>query len=144
MTSNHFEASTLIDAPIASVWKLLTNGAEMRRWDSGIARIEGTISLGKKIKVFAHPLPEKGTSFRVLRLDPEDRMVWRRSKPLGLFTGVRSFRVREKELKTHFFIFEEFSGPLSSIVAARADLEPQFRRFAKGLKTRAEKDAMVR
>ena len=145
MSKRHYEASTLIDAPIASVWRLLTSVEELKRWDSGIVRIEGSLAVGKKMKIFSEPSPEKGFTVRVERLDKEDRMVWKGGMPMGLFTGLRTFRVREKELKTHFFVFEEFSGPLAPwILPSIPDLEPQFRRFAQGLKRRAEKDAMVR
>lgn len=142
---NRLEASALIDAPIASVWRLLTSGAEIARWDSGFFRIEGQIAVGHKIRVFSDLEPKRGMTARVVTLDKEDRMVWRRTMRLGLVVGTRTFVVREKELKTDFYMHEELSGPLSRVLAPSvAELGPSFRRFAQGLKKRAEKDAMVR
>jgi hypothetical protein len=70
-------------------------------------------------------------------------MTWRGGLPLGLFRGVRTFTLAETgNGTTRFQVREEYSGPLLGMMwRSMPDLGPSFRRFADGLKARAERGA---
>ena len=61
--------------------------------------------------------------------------------PLGLFRGVRPFRLApEGDGTTRFTMREEYSGPLLAVIwRSMPDLGPSFEQFARGLKQRAER-----
>lgn len=60
--------------------------------------------------------------------------------PLGLFRGVRTYRLTEdRDGGTHFEMREVYSGPLLKVIARTIpDLQPSFETFTDGLKGRAE------
>lgn len=61
--------------------------------------------------------------------------------PLGLFKGVRTFTLAAgTDGATRFTRREEYTGPLLPMIwRSMPDLGPSFRRFANGLKERAER-----
>ena len=65
---------------------------------------------------------------------------WAGGMPLGLFRGVRTFRLAsEGDGRTRFTMREEYTGPLLPLIwRTMPDLGPSFEQFALGLKTRAE------
>jgi hypothetical protein len=60
--------------------------------------------------------------------------------PLGLFRGVRTYRLTpDGEGRTRFDMREEFSGPLAPLIwRSMRDMNPSFRQFAEGLRQRVE------
>jgi hypothetical protein len=70
------------------------------------------------------------------------RMVWSDGMPLGLFRGVRTYQLRPFSAGTTFSMTEEFTGPLSNLIARSIpDLTESFNQFADGLKAAAERSA---
>jgi hypothetical protein len=66
-------------------------------------------------------------------------MTWRGAMSLGLFRGVRTFRLEPRDGGTAFTMSEEYTGPpLPLIWRSMPDLGPSFAQFATGLKKRAE------
>jgi hypothetical protein len=60
--------------------------------------------------------------------------------PLGLFKGVRTFRLVQEGAATRFSMREEYSGPMLPLIwRSMPDLQPFFEQFASGLKARAER-----
>ena len=60
--------------------------------------------------------------------------------PLGLFRGVRTFRLEPRGDDTAFTMREEYTGPLLPLIwRTMPDLGPSFTRFAEGLKAEAER-----
>ncbi len=107
----HYEASVAIDAPPETVWALLTDASRFGDWDSGIERVDGTITLGEKIKVHSEVSPGRAFPVEVTELARPERMVWAGGMPLGLFRGVRTFALSgADEGRTHFHMREEFTG----------------------------------
>ena len=84
--------------------------------------------------------PGRTFPLRVTGFDPGQRMVWTGGMPLGLFRGVRTFTLApEGDGATRFAMREAYSGPLAPLIGRSIpDLGPSFRRFAAGLKARAE------
>lgn len=66
-------------------------------------------------------------------------MVWTGGMPMGLFTGVRRFRLSGTDGGTRFDMSETFSGPLSGLITRMMpDLTASFERFAAALARDAE------
>ena len=135
-----FEASSTIAAPPDKVWSVLVQGDQWPNWDSGVASVDGTIAPGKKIKIQSKVAPGRTFPVKVTRFDRPDSMEFTGGMPLGLFKGVRTYTLAEdKSGGTLFTMREEYTGPMaSSIGKSIPDLNPSFRQFANGLKTRVE------
>ena len=134
----HFEASADIRAPADRIWSILTDAPAYPTWDSGVTRVEGRIADGEKITV--HSEVAAGRAFPVkVELRPPNEMTWTGGMPLGLFTGVRSFRLTASDEATRVTVREEYRGPLVGLMSRSIpDLQPSFDRFVTGLKARAE------
>jgi hypothetical protein len=67
-------------------------------------------------------------------------MTWLGGMPLGLFKGVRTYRLSPAgEGATRFTMREEFTGPSVPLIWRRLpDFQPSFETFARGLKAQAE------
>jgi len=134
----HFEANADIHASADRVWSILTDAPGYPTWGSGVTKVEGAIADGEKITV--HSEVAAGRSFPVkVAMRPPNEMTWTGGMPLGLFTGVRTFRLSPTEGGTQVTMREEYSGPLVGLLGRSIpDLQPSFNRFVDGLKARAE------
>ena len=105
-------------------------------------RIEGNIVQGEKVKVYTKLSPGRAFPAKVSDFVPNELMTWVGGMPLGLFKGVRTFRLSsEGDGSTEFSMREEFSGPLLPLIGRSIpDLSSAFEDFAEGLKKRAEKE----
>jgi hypothetical protein len=132
-----FEASADIHAPADRVWDLLTDGPAYPSWDSGVTRVEGRIADGERITVHSEISPR---AFPVrVAVRPPDEMTWTGGMPLGLFRGVRTFRVTQDAEITRVTMREEYGGLMEGLMwRSIPDLQPSFERFVNGLKARAE------
>ena len=85
--------------------------------------------------------PGRAFPVRVTELAPPRRMTWDGGMPLGLFRGVRTFRLEPRgDDGTAFTMREEYTGPLLPLIGrTMPDLGPSFTRFAEGLKAEAER-----
>jgi hypothetical protein len=136
-----YHASSSIEATPEAIWAILTDAAAYARWDSGVARVDGRIAPGERIKVVAESNPGRAFPVRVTEFEPGRQMTWRGGMPLGLFKGVRTFTLSPRANgTTEFTMREEYTGPLLPLMwRAMPDLGPSFQRFADGLKARAER-----
>lgn len=136
-----YEATADIDAPVDTVWAVLTDAGSYTDWDSGVTRLEGSIADGSKLKVFSEVSPDRAFPVKVA-LDPPGRMTWTGGMPLGLFRGVRTFTISGNGTGTRFHMREEFSGPMEGMITrSMPDLQPSFDQFTAGLKAEAERRA---
>lgn len=139
VTMKFHEASAKINATPQQVWEVLTDGAGFTTWDSGIEKFEGTIALGEKIKLYSEVSPGRAFPLTVTAFEPGRMLVFKGGMPLGLFTGVRTYKMRESDGATDFKMREEFRGPLLPMIwKSMPDLGPSFQKFAQGLKNRVE------
>jgi hypothetical protein len=138
----YFEASSTISAAPDRIWSILTDGAHYPDWDSGVVKVDGTIAPGETIKVVSSVSPGRTFPVKVTEFEPDRSMSWTGGMPLGLFTGVRTFRLTPaSDGSTQFHVREAYSGPLLSMMwRSIPDLGPSFSQFANGLKQRAERD----
>ena len=134
----HFEASADVRAGPDRIWSILTDAPAYPTWDSGVTKVEGTIADGEKITV--HSEVAAGRAFPVkVTMRPLNEMTWTGGMPLGLFTGVRTFRLAPSNGSTKVTMREEYSGPLAGMMSRSIpDLQPSFDKFVNGLKARAE------
>jgi hypothetical protein len=136
-----YESRAENDAPPATVWAVLTDAGAYGEWDSGV-RVEGRIARGERIKLTSEANPGRAFPVRVTELEPPARMTFSGGMPLGLFRGVRTYRLEPRgERGTTFSMREEYTGPLLPLIwRSMPDLQPSFDRFAAGLKARAESE----
>jgi hypothetical protein len=106
---------------------------------------EGDLDLGRVGGVLAQANPKRAFPVKVTEFAPGERMVWSGGMPLGLFKGVRTFRLTPEAGGTRFTMREEYSGPMLPLIwRSMSDLGPSFEQFANGLKARAEEGAAPR
>jgi hypothetical protein len=136
----HYEAITTIHATPEKIWAILTDAPGYSAWDSGVERVEGRIAPGEKIKVVSKVNPGRAFPVVVTEFVPGQSMTWSGGMPLGLFKGVRTFRLSPQgDGTTKFTMREEYSGPLLPMIwRSMPDLGPSFQQFADGIKGRAE------
>ena len=142
MTARFFEASADIDAAPQAVWAALVDGAAWSSWDSGVNGVDGTIASGATITIRSKAAPGRAFPVKVTTFDPPRTMVFTGGLPLGLFRGVRTYRLSPSGAGTRFEMREEYSGPLLSVMwRSMPDLSPSFAQFAAGLRARVESGA---
>ena len=122
------------------IWALLTDAGSYPSWNPSVLGIEGTISLGEKIKLTSAVNPKRAFKLTVERFSPPHMMVWTDGMPLGLFKGVRTYTLTPgSDGATEFSMQEVFSGLLEPLISKSIpDLSESFEQFADGLKAAAE------
>lgn len=137
-----FNAETAIDAPVATVWTVLIDGAAWPTWDSGVDAVEGAIAPGKRITIRSKVAPGRAFPVRVTAFEPESLLEFTGGMPLGMFKGVRRYELTPTDGGVSFRMRENYSGWMLGVFAKQVpDLAPSFRRFVNGLKVRAESNA---
>ena len=106
---------------------------------------EGDLDLGRVGGVLAQANPKRAFPVKVTEFAPPRRMTWTGGMPLGLFRGVRTFRLEPQGADaTVFTMREEYTGPLLPLIwRTMPDLQPSFTRFAEGLKARAQNETSL-
>jgi hypothetical protein len=135
-----YEVTETIQAGPDEVWAVLGDVEHYPDWDSGVETVEGRLEPGGKLKVFSELDPGRGYPVKVTELNPGKGMTWRGGMPLGLFKGVRTYRLTPAgDGATRFEMREQFSGPLLPLIGrSLPDFQPSFDKFASGLKARVE------
>lgn len=140
-----FSASVQIQAPPEAVWSILIDGARWTEWNPTVEKVDGRIAPGGRVTVVTRQSPGRAFPLRVTAFEPPRRMVWTGGMPLGLFTGVRTYRLEPTGNGVRFTMTEEFSGLLARfILPSIPDLQPAFEAFAAAFKERAERDQGTR
>ncbi len=138
-----YTASRSIAAPAEVVWQLLTQAATYPDWNPAVVSIEGEMAVGGTVKLVSVVNPKRTFSLKVTAFEAPSRMVWSDGMPLGLFRGTRTYLVRPAGTGSSFSMTEEFTGPLSGLIARSIpDLTASFDQFADGLKAGAERLAI--
>ena len=142
MTAKAYTVTRTITAPPQVVWDLLTDPSSYQEWNPAVLSIEGAMSPGGTIRLVSIASPERTFSLTVAAMQAPVSMVWSDGMPLGLFRGVRTYRLDPAGSGTAFSMTEEFSGPLAGLITkAIPDLTESFNQFADGLKAAAERTA---
>jgi hypothetical protein len=142
VTARFFESASDIAAAPDAVWATLTDGASWPSWDSGVDGVDGAIAAGSTVTIRSKAAPGRAFPVKVATFEPPRTMVFSGGLPLGLFKGVRTYRLTPTGAGTRFEMREEYSGPLLPVMwRSMPDLGPSFDQFAAGLKERVERGA---
>lgn len=134
------QIETLIDAPVATVWRLLTDAAAFPTWNSTVTSIEGTIAAGQQLRIRV-PVSERTFSPKVVTFEPESRMVWADGQA-PFFVGRRTFELTATGSGVAFSMTETFRGIMVPLAArSLPDFGPIFEQYAADLKLAAERAA---
>jgi hypothetical protein len=122
------------------IWALLTDAPAYPNWNPAVLGIEGRIAPGERIELTSVVDPKRSFKLKVTEFSPPHTMVWADGMPLGLFKGVRTFRLApQPDGPTMFSMEEEFSGLLEPMISKSIpDMTESFELFADGLKRAAE------
>jgi uncharacterized protein YndB with AHSA1/START domain len=136
----HFEATSHIPATPEEVWPVLIDVSAWPNWDSGVAKVDGSLALGEKLTIEAAANPGRAFPVTVTSLDEPRRMVFRGGMPLGLFVGERNYTVAAEDGGSRFTMREDYSGLLAGMITKSIpDLSASFQQFADGLASRVIK-----
>jgi hypothetical protein len=134
----YFSAEIEINASPEKVWAILTDASKYPEWDPEMIRLDGKIALNEKITANTK-LSDRAFPVTVTEFVPNKQMTWTGGMPLGLFTGVRVFKLEPTGKGIIFKLREDYSGLLTPIFGRTLpDLNKVFREFAAALKKRAE------
>jgi hypothetical protein len=138
-----YEATTRIDAGPDEVWPHLVDVGGWRDWDSGVDRVEGRVALGEQLTLYATMIRSRPFTVTVTELRPGEAMRWRGGLPFGLAVIERTYMLdRQDDGGTVLTVREDQTGPLAWVTErSTPDLNPSFRQFCAGLRTRAERRA---
>lgn len=134
-----YSVTRAIDAPPNKVWALLSDASSWTEWNPTIISLEGTIEVGEKVKLVSTVNPKRAFSLTVNTIEEPSHMVWSDGMPLGLFKGVRTYRLTPDGDGTVFSMDEVYSGALAGLITKSIpDMTESFEQFADGLKKAAE------
>ena len=135
-----YAVKRLIAADPQTIWDLLADASNYPTWNPAVLGIEGTIAPGERIKLTSTVNPKRAFKLTVTEFGPPHRMVWSDGMPLGLFKGVRTYRLTpQANGSTEFSMEEVFSGLLEPIISKSIpDMTESFEQFADGLTQAAE------
>jgi hypothetical protein len=121
------------------IWSLLIDAGGFPRWNSTIARIEGQIREGQRLRIHV-PGTDRTFTPKVSGVGANRGMTWAGGFA-PIFRGVRLFTLTEVEGgSTDFAMQESFSGILVPFIRrSLPDFRPIFERYANDLKREAER-----
>ncbi len=136
-----YSTSIEISATAEQVWSAMTRGLQADPIPFGILKIEGTLSLNSRIKLWSEVDPGRAFVLCVKTFQAPRKMVWQGGLPLGFFKGTRTFTLSPIGDKTTFDMEEVYGGVMSGLITRTIpDLNPSFEKFSKALKERAERN----
>jgi hypothetical protein len=132
--------STNIRAKPEVIWGLLTNAANMPKWNSTVISVEGNIKLGEKIALKSISDPNRIFNLKIAEFNPPTKLVWG-DGDAPMFKGVRTYTLTPKsDGTTDFNMTEVISGLLLLMIGGSLpDFKPVFEQYAADLKRAAEK-----
>lgn len=130
--------SVSIRATPDRVWALLTNAADMPRWNSTVTSVEGTVAPGARLAIKV-PISTRTFKVKVDTFEPARTLVW--SDGNAVFRGVRTYVLSQQAGGSTLFDMEEvFTGVMLPLIArSLPDFKPVFEQYAADLKREAER-----
>lgn len=127
-----------IRATAARIWSLLTDAADMPRWNSTVTSVEGRVAPGERLTIKV-PISTRTFPVKVDVFEPPTRLVWGDGN--AVFRGVRTYTlVSNTDGSTTFTMEEVFTSALLPLIGlSLPDFKPVFERYASDLKAEAER-----
>lgn len=127
-----------IRATAARIWSLLTDAADVPRWNSTVTSVEGRVAPGERLTIKV-PISKRTFSVKVDVFEPSTRLVW--SDGNAVFRGVRTYTLMSNADDSTTFMMEEvFTGVMLPLIGlSLPDFKPVFERYASDLKAEAER-----
>lgn len=141
---NSISADIVIQAPVETVWKILTDFEKYPSWNPFIKSIKGIPTPGKRFKVVLQQPGSSPMTFRptCLKLEPNREFRWRGHFLFkGIFDGEHIFELKKiGENKTKFIQREIFKGILVPLLWRQLNTKTRqgFEQMNSALKTQAE------
>lgn len=131
-----YQSKIVINASGEQVYNVISNPQHFSHFDPNCLKIEGTLKLGQKIKLYSRLHGKKPLKMRVSVLVRNHKMVWVCGWPFNLFKRERIFTISAKDdSTTEFRIAEVYSGALLSLFRKKIpNMHTEFQLFTKGLK----------
>ncbi len=134
-----YRVERVIAARPETIWALLTDAAGYPSWNPTVIGIDGRIEPDEKIALTSTLNPKRAFKLKVSEFEPPTLMRWSDGMPLGLFSGVRTYRLVPRGPVTEFSMEEVFSGLMAPLITRTIpDMTDSFEQFADGLKGAAE------
>lgn len=133
-----------INAPIETVWAILTDFPAYPQWNSFVIEISGKLVAGEHLHVCVQPKEGRTMRFkpRIIVYQAPQELRWLGSLPLrGLFDGEHFFQLDAlSEGVTRLAHGEHFSGIFVGLMAKSLERQtlPAFEQMNRELKQRAE------
>jgi hypothetical protein len=107
-----------INAPIETVWQILSNFEAYPSWNPFIVSLKGKLALGETIRtILISNGKENHFKPDITVLEEGQKFEWVGSLPLGMFVGNHYFRLEKIDAHTTRFVHgENFSGWLSGLI----------------------------
>jgi hypothetical protein len=140
--SYELRSEVWIDAPVETVWEVLTDTASYPDWNPLVRRFDGPLEVGAVVRATFEPFPGLRLRNRiaVTALSPPHRVAWAgRMGANRLLRGEHVYELAPRDGGTQFANFEVFDGWLLPI--ARLPLERTragYDRNSEAIKVRAE------
>lgn len=139
------QTTIIIDAPVASVWQILTDREAYPQWNPFIKEMQGDLAVGKTLRVNIQPPGQKAMIFKpqvkVYTSKQELRWLGHLLFP-GIFDGEHYFLLEAVgDQQTQLTHGENFSGLLAGLLFKMigANTKAGFEAMNQALKQRTEK-----
>ena len=141
------DIETMIDihAPVADIWRILTDLPRYTEWNPLVIRESGSLAVGKRLEVAVQLPGGRSMSFTpvLVALIPQKEIRWLGSFVIpGLFAGEHSFLlIPQSHGTTRFNHSEHFTGVLPSLMGNQwyKRVRQGFESMNHALKERAER-----
>ncbi|MFK7805937.1 MAG: SRPBCC family protein [Anaerolineae bacterium] len=132
--SRETSVAVSIQADPTIVWNLLTNAADMPRWNSTVTSLEGIIKLGETVQLKSILDDKRVFKLKVKEFEPTKRLVW------GDRQGNRVYTITPSgEGNVVFSMVEKIGGLMFPLYAKYIpEFDESFEQYAADLKKEAE------
>lgn len=131
-----------INAPIETVWTILSNLEAYPSWNPFIISLKGKLALGETVHaILVSNGKENHFKPDITALEDGQKFEWLGKLPLGMFSGNHYFRLEKIDTNTTKFVHgENFSGWLSGLILWLIQKETirGFKAMNEALKIKAE------
>ena len=138
--NREIKTEVVIDAPLKSVWSILSDGSRYSEWNPFIISMEGEVASGNRLTNIMQTGPEKTMTFKpkILVAEPDRELRWiGRVLMPGIFDGEHYFQLHDEGGQTRLVHGEKFRG-IGLLFISTDKFRTNFEAMNVALKERAE------